>query len=363
MASPDGEMASPGREMAARRREMNARRREMNARRREIDAPRPEIHAVCEARSAEERASDAGPCEMISRCAETKASSVEKKACRGDKTLLKILFNLRNPWPLCLPKHNPPRFLASPSFPLPGTNTVKPKPKTPMTQDQDNVTTMFDTALTFLDTNNSVWSATPAFADAVTRAKTGVDEINQTADAQQTPTSGVTDDKADIRADLEERTLEIADQLSALAVKNGDNDLGAKVEMTKSSLDKLTDTDLEQTAERVAGLATDNIAALAAYDVVAADVTALTTARTTFLGIKTSPRQATVGRKTQTDSFPQRIAKVRSIFRNEIDKMVTKKKRANPGFYAGYFNARIIVNRAATIPKPPKPPTPPKPNP
>ena len=42
-----------------------------------------------------------------------------------------------------------------------------------MTQDQDNITTMFETTITFLDTNNSVWSATPPFADAVTRAKTG----------------------------------------------------------------------------------------------------------------------------------------------------------------------------------------------
>jgi hypothetical protein len=232
-----------------------------------------------------------------------------------------------------------------------------------MEQEQNNITTMFETTLNFLDNNNSVWSGTPAFADAVARAKTGKDEINTSADAQQTPTGGITDDKADARNDLEEKTLEIADQISAFAAKNGDNDLGAKVEMTKSSLDKMIESDLEQTAERVANLANDNIAALAAFDVTAADVTALTTARTKFVGMKTSPRQAAVDRKTQTVSLPQRIAKVRSIFRNEIDKMVTKKKNANPDFFSGYFTARIIVNRAATRPaKTPAPaPAPPKP--
>jgi hypothetical protein len=50
----------------------------------------------------------------------------------------------------------------------------------------------------------------------------------------------------------------------------------------------------------VAGLATDNIAALADFDVTAADVTALTTARTAFADMKDSPRQVAVGRKTQT---------------------------------------------------------------
>src|SRR5438477_2543440 len=144
---------------------------------------------------------------------------------------------------------------------------------TPMTQDQDNIRTMFATTISFLDENNSVWTGTAAFADAVTRAKSGVGAIDASVSTQEAPTSGVTGDKAQARADLEEKTLEIADQLSALAVKNGDNDLGAKVEMTKSSLDKMTDSDLEQTAQRVAGLATDNIAALAAFDVTAADVT------------------------------------------------------------------------------------------
>jgi len=61
--------------------------------------------------------------------------------------------------------------------------------------------------------------------------------------------------------------------------------------------------------------------------------------------------------------LPQLIANERSIFRNEIDKMVTKKKKTNPDFYEGYFAVRIIVNRAAThaVPKPPTPPAPPKP--
>jgi hypothetical protein len=269
-------------------------------------------------------------------------------ACQAQADLLRMLAP-RNPQPL---KPQPERS-SVPNDPTP----------TPMNQNQSNIRTMFQTTIDFLDANNSVWSATPAFADAVTRAKSGITAIDQSADTQQTPTSGVTEDKADARDDLEEKTLEVADQLSALATQTGDNDLGAKVEMTKSSLDKMTESDLEQTAERVASLATANMAALADFDVTAAEVTALTTARTTFGGIKTSPRQATVGRKTQTDSLPQLIANVRSIFRNEIDKMVTKKKKTNPHFFSGYFIARIIVNRAATqaAPPPPAPPAPPHP--
>jgi len=37
-----------------------------------------------------------------------------------------------------------------------------------MTQDQENIRTMFQTTLAFLDSNNSLWSGRTAFADAVT---------------------------------------------------------------------------------------------------------------------------------------------------------------------------------------------------
>ena len=228
-----------------------------------------------------------------------------------------------------------------------------------MTQDQDNIRTMFQTTISFLDDNNSIWSGTAAFADAVTRAKSGVDALDTAADTQQTPTTGMTVDKAQARDDLEEKTLALADQLAALAAKNSDNTLAAKVQMTKSSLDQMPDSDLEQSAERVSGLATDNMPALAAYGVAAGDVLALDSARATFAGIKTAPRQATAERKAQTQSLSQLIKNVRSIFRNEIDKMMTPYKKTNTDFYNGYFAARVIINLPGTHPSPIEPPPPP----
>ena len=73
----------------------------------------------------------------------------------------------------------------------------------------------------------------------------------------------------------------------------GNHHLAAKVNVTKSSLDQMSDSDLEQTAERIGNLANDNITVLKTdYGVLGTDVTALDTARTTFASIKTSPREA-----------------------------------------------------------------------
>src|SRR2546422_1190721 len=229
-----------------------------------------------------------------------------------------------------------------------------------MTQDQDNIRTMFDTTTAFLDNNNSVWGATPAFADALTRAKTAVEQVDSAAAQQQTPIAGVTQDKAQARSALEEKTLEIADQLSALAAANSDMVLASKAEMTTSSLDRLQDNDLEQVAERVVNLANDHATDLSGYGVSASEIAELDSLRTAFAKVKTAPRGAAVGRKTMTESLAEKIASARSIFRNELDKMVTKFKRTNPDFYTGYATARVIVNRAATQKKmtPATPPVP-----
>ena len=52
---------------------------------------------------------------------------------------------------------------------------------------------MFEATLKFLDEHNSTWSAKPAFADAVTEAKKGVQAIRQAASTQENLTVGVTD--------------------------------------------------------------------------------------------------------------------------------------------------------------------------
>jgi hypothetical protein len=172
----------------------------------------------------------------------------------------------------------------------------------------------------------------------------------------------LTVDKAQLRSDLEDETLKIADQLAALAAKNQKGDLAAQVRVTRSSLDQLGDLDLEQTAERIGLLANLNFGALADYGILPADMTALDTARTAFVKTKAVPREAVAQREAQNESLSQLIANVCSIFRNEIDKMMTPFKKSNPDFYRGYFTAREIIDRAATHGAPATPParTPPQ---
>jgi hypothetical protein len=219
-----------------------------------------------------------------------------------------------------------------------------------MTKKQDNTITMFETTLTFLDKNKNTWQDRAALVDAAARAKEGTAQIRGRTGTQQSPTEGVTGEKTQVRDDLEEKLLVIADAIAAFAAKTANPDLAAQVEVTKSSLDRLPDSDLVQTAERVAALTGENLSDLGAYGVIDANKKELEDAATLFGKKKDSPREAIIGRKIETLSLPAAINSVRSIFRNEIDKLMSGFKKPNPDFYTGYFAARIVIDRPATIP-------------
>jgi hypothetical protein len=231
-----------------------------------------------------------------------------------------------------------------------------------MTQTQENTTAMFEATIKFLDENNNNWSGKPAFAEAVSEAKGGVQAIRNAASTQENVTVGVRDQKAQSRSDLEDQTLEIADQLAAFAAKTGEANLSANAQVTRSSLDQSQDNDLIQTAQRIHDLANANAKGLEPYGVTADQIQLLKAAVLTFDGLRTGSRTAVADRRSATGSVGDLIKTTRSLFRNQIDKIVTPFRKSAPEFYSGYFAARVIVDRAATR-SAVKPPAPPNPNP
>ena len=219
-----------------------------------------------------------------------------------------------------------------------------------MKQLQDDIITMFETTLVILDKNNNAWNDRVAFTDAVTRARTGTATLRTKTGKQQAPLEGVTGEKAQARDELEEKLLVVGGAISAFAAKNADPALAAQVEVNRSLLDRLPGSDLVQTGQRILNAATDHLAALKDYGVTDATKDELQGALDLFANKKESTREAVVERKVETLSLPEGIASVRSIFRNELDKMMMAFRKPDPDFYKAYFAARIIVNRAATRP-------------
>ena len=214
-----------------------------------------------------------------------------------------------------------------------------------MNRDQFNRTDMFNTVSAYMENNKAIWSMVKAILDTVGDLNNGIAAIDEAGRKQQTPTSGATDEKANVRLSLEEKILEIADLLAAHAEQKSNANLAAQVEFSLSSLDKLTDDELEETGKSVSALGTANLAALADYAVTAADLTALDVLTTRFHNVKSAPRTAVAGRAGVTNTLPDLISSTTSIVRNRLDKLMTRFKKTQPQFYAGYQSARVIVDR------------------
>ena len=204
---------------------------------------------------------------------------------------------------------------------------------------------MFNTVSAYMEKNKSTWNGNKAIEDTLVDLNNGIAAIAASAGKQQAPTGGATDEKELVRLALEEKILEIAAQLSSLADRNGDVNLAAQVELTLSSLDKLSDEDLETTSKRISGLATARLAALADYQITQADVAELDALTARFHGVKSAPRIAIAGRAGQTTTLPRLIAASTSLLRNQLDKQMIKFRKSNPEFYAGYQSARAVVDR------------------
>jgi len=224
---------------------------------------------------------------------------------------------------------------------------------------------MCHTVSSYMGKNQPLWSANIAMNDTVAELDANNGIIADKVRRQQTPTTGAADEKELVKFEFEEKILEIADQLAALAEKNQDANLAAQVELNLSALDKLADDDLEAVGQRVVELATLNQAALADYEITAADVAELTALKVRFHGVKTAPRTAIAGRAGETGTLPEVLRRQMSLLRNRLDKQMRKFKKGSPEFYAGYRSARVIVDRGgsggggSSTP----PPAPPKPSP
>ena len=201
------------------------------------------------------------------------------------------------------------------------------------------------TVAAYMNKNNPIWSGTKAVADTMAQLNGALGNVSQTAQDQQTPIVGEEDKKALARHDLEDEIMRVAGALGSLATKTNDLVLAGQTELTLAQLDKMDADTLEETGNRIAGLAAANLAGLADYNITQADLTAFNKMTGNFHDAKTGPRTAIAKRSAKTKALPPGVQSVKSILRNCLDKEMLLFKKKNPDFYAGYVSARVVVDR------------------
>jgi hypothetical protein len=203
---------------------------------------------------------------------------------------------------------------------------------------------MVDSTVAYLVQNEPIWNSNPAFVKAVVDLKKKLAAIAATSSKYPAAISSAAE-RAHGRELLEDLTAEIADQLFALATETSDLQLAAAADVSRASLDALTDQQLEHVAKRICELATAHRSALTRYLVVAADVAELATLTRNFSTWPATANECAAASLT----LEELVRGACQILRGRIDKLVTRYARTAPQFVRGYHGARVVLSGAPTL--------------
>ncbi|MFT3783345.1 MAG: hypothetical protein QM790_15145 [Nibricoccus sp.] len=199
------------------------------------------------------------------------------------------------------------------------------------------------------------------------RFQTGYDDYNghvttlaALALVQSSARVGVSLNKQQLRELMIASTLDVAGALCAFAHKTGNTELNAATDVEHTVLMELRDAEIDSRAldiyERgVATLAAAPVALADGSTVSAADyglsepmLQTLNNRIAAYAAVAESPRTATVKIATATQAVAAHIKAIDEVLANVLDKLVRQFEVSKPDFVAAYWQARVIVDSAAS---------------
>jgi hypothetical protein len=159
---------------------------------------------------------------------------------------------------------------------------------------------------------------------------------------------GIAIDKGLKRKTLETNALKISNALGAFAAIAGDNALLKRADFNTSAWYSSSEEELVTQATIVRDLGLANVAGLAGYAVLPADVTALTTALTNFIAAISDPSLAADVRKEDNGKLSDAIDKTRMHLDTKLDVVMRVFESTDPVFYRLYLDARALDTNGST---------------
>jgi hypothetical protein len=213
-----------------------------------------------------------------------------------------------------------------------------------MTDRQENKRSMYLSVRKVVNDFTAAWSGLPAFVNANGEFNSGLDELDMTRLIQESATEGVTQDKQQAKDEVVTMAIKVGSATYAYATVTENLTLQALVGYTKSELDKSRDTVLIDKLQIIYGAGNDNVANLADYGILPADITAFDGLIAAYVDQVQNPRVAIGDGAAATDHLVEVIEKIDGILKKKMDKLMEVLKNSNGEFYVKYRKARIIVD-------------------
>ncbi|HMS34393.1 MAG TPA: hypothetical protein PKC91_09920 [Ignavibacteria bacterium] len=210
-----------------------------------------------------------------------------------------------------------------------------------MQKRQKNKFAMYGTVHTFLEDKSAVYADNEEFNLHRISLKQNLAEIRLKDDTGKKATKGKSKNKEVTRTSVSSQALAVAGALYAYAKKSGNQSLIASMNLTKSKLDKLRDSELITELNSIKEKAIEKSADIRKYGIPAEKLESYTTNIETYS--KALGAQDTGGavKKGAYKSLSTLFKDADSLL-DSIDKLMENYKDSNEDFYAGYKTARVI---------------------
>lgn len=208
---------------------------------------------------------------------------------------------------------------------------------------------MYKAVKTVIAENNAAWTGLQAFADAFGTFSEKVELLEQHSYNQSLALVGVSavkDVKKEMAAD---RAHAISSSLGAYAVLNSDVELINQMKISHYDLRNAPRSRVIQLLDLIIVKATEHVNDLGAFGVDQAGIDELQLLRDELDALLSAPRNAIISRKVLTQQIRLLERDIDALLKLQMDKLMVVLKQEHPDFFAAYRNARIIIDRPATL--------------
>ncbi len=215
-----------------------------------------------------------------------------------------------------------------------------------MTSKQQSKLKMYLTVRIFLLSNPAITAKIPNFSEFMAALDAAILQIQTNSEQHQYSSKGVTVNKKQLRESLITLTADASSKMQAYASYVNDTVLLAETKFTKSYLKEASDLLLKDISKGLYERIDENITKLTTYGLTVDSQTTYQTAIDGYDEAIPQPRQSQLEKKENTLLVDQGYVMGDKTIDN-IDLGVEILRLSEPVFYAGYKNARKIVEQGS----------------
>ena len=163
-----------------------------------------------------------------------------------------------------------------------------------------------------------------------------------------TARTGASKDKAALKKSMTDIAIVHASALAAYADASGNNVLFDKSNLSPTTLERASDSEVEDVCKMIHTLATENLTNLADYGITSTSVGTLENSILAYHNAITSPRELQSQAKAANANIKTLFKQGNKVLKNQMDKLAKGFKTTYPEFATEYVSNREIVDAPTT---------------